>query len=86
MTSVDEGAFKEWLHACLDPETVDAESIVRHASDALTLISIYSAKTDEQVYIRLFSRKAFRDLTPIKQSQVKKAAILAHHFLKSVPG
>ncbi|MCJ2073128.1 hypothetical protein MKK75_30825 [Methylobacterium sp. J-030] len=86
MTAFDEASFKEWLHACLDPEAVNADAIVQHASDALTLIGVFDAKTDEQIYIRLFSQKKFRDLTLIKQSQIKKAAILAHHYLKSAHG
>ena len=85
MTALDETSFKAWLLACLELEAIHADSIVQHAKDALQLIDIFDAKTDEQIYIRLFSHRAFRKLHPVRQSQIKKAAILAHHYAKRAP-
>ena len=79
---LDEAAFKQWLHASFEMDSIDADRIASHARDVVNAIDIVNARTDEQVYISLFSQHKFRASSQERQAQIKKAAILANHYFK----
>lgn len=75
--------FARWLEAHGETGPSDTRFIIERANIVCQLIDISNAKTDEQVYIKLFSARRYRQRSQITRSQFKRTAILLHYYLKS---
>lgn len=78
--SLDEEKFRRWLENNdeIDPGSIDA--LIARTRRALGMVDIHRATTDEHVYIALFGNRVFDTLGLSARSQLKRAAILFHHF------
>ena len=80
---LDEISFKRWLDAHGETDIDHMDDVVLRAKQLLTMIDFTRHRTDEQIYIALFSNRRFNEQNQISQSKMKRVAILYHYFLES---
>lgn len=80
---LDETSFKRWLEAHGETDIDPVDDIILRAEQLITMIDFSRHRTDEHIYIALFSSRRFNEQSRISQSKLKRAAILYHYFLKS---
>lgn len=80
---LDETSFKRWLDAHGETDIDHMDDVVLRAKQLITMVDFSRHRTDEQIYIALFSSRRFNEQNQISQSKIKRVAILYHYFLKS---
>lgn len=80
---LDEPSFRRWLDAHGETDADHVQETVLCAQKLITMIDFAQYKTDEQIYIALFSHVKFQEQGQIAQSKLKRAAILYHYFTRT---